>query len=174
MNKKERRLALATALQSAAADMTVIADFGALEAVSTQGLASALSGLGVGEGKKVLLIVNEANETVYLSGRNIPTLAINTAHAVQVRAGAGAPLAAVWCVVSAWGSAVPHMRIVLQHPPFSLPGPHTYTPAPPPALLWQVYDVLNADHILVEQGALAYLNEWFGGEEAAAAAEAAQ
>ena len=123
---------------------------------------------------KVLLIVNEANETVYLSGRNIPTLAINTAHAVQVRAGAGAPLAAVWCVVSAWGSAVPHMRIVLQHPPFSLPGPHTYTPAPPPALLWQVYDVLNADHILVEQGALAYLNEWFGGEEAAAAAEAAQ
>jgi ribosomal protein L4 len=31
-----------------------------------------------------------------------------------------------------------------------------------------VYDVLNADVIVVEKSALAYLNEWFGGEEAAA------
>ncbi len=36
------------------------------------------------QGEKVLLIVNEANEKVYLSGRNVPTLAINTANAVQV------------------------------------------------------------------------------------------
>lgn len=35
---------------------------------------------------QVLLIVNEPNNTVYLSGRNVPTLAINTASAVQVRA----------------------------------------------------------------------------------------
>jgi len=27
-----------------------------------------------------------------------------------------------------------------------------------------VYDVLNADRIIVEQGALAYINEWFGAE----------
>lgn len=29
----------------------------------------------------------------------------------------------------------------------------------------QVYDVLNADRIVVEQGALAYMNEWFGAGE---------
>lgn len=33
----------------------------------------------------MLLIVNEPNNTLYLSGRNVPTLAINTASAVQVR-----------------------------------------------------------------------------------------
>jgi ribosomal protein L4 len=29
----------------------------------------------------------------------------------------------------------------------------------------QVYDVLNADRIVVEQAALAYINSWFGGGE---------
>ena len=43
-------------------------------------------------------------------------------------------------------------------------------PFPPPAA--QVYDVLNADVIVVEKSALAYLNEWFGGEEEEAAAAA--
>ncbi len=36
---------------------------------------------------------------------------------------------------------------------------------PPPLPYRQVYDVLNADKIVVEKGALAYINEWFGGEE---------
>lgn len=36
------------------------------------------------QSEKVLLIVNEPNQNVYLSGRNVPTLAINTANAVQV------------------------------------------------------------------------------------------
>ncbi|EFN52995.1 hypothetical protein CHLNCDRAFT_49059 [Chlorella variabilis] len=112
MNKKERKLACATALQSAAADMLVCDDFGALEAVSTKGLVASLAAMGVQEGEKVLLVVNEANEKLYLSGRNLPTLAINTANAVQV------------------------------------------------------YDVLNADRIVVEQSALAYLNEWFGESQA--------
>lgn len=38
------------------------------------------------QNEKVLLIVNEPNQNVYLSGRNVPTLAINTSHAVQVGA----------------------------------------------------------------------------------------
>lgn len=37
MNKKERKLACATALHSAAADMTVCADFGAVEQVGRRG-----------------------------------------------------------------------------------------------------------------------------------------
>ncbi|KAI3424856.1 hypothetical protein D9Q98_008240 [Chlorella vulgaris] len=111
MNKKERKLALATALQSAAGDMIVCEDFGALEVVSTKGLLANLAAMGVQEGEKVLLIVNETNERVYLSGRNVPHMAINAGKAVQV------------------------------------------------------YDVLNADRIVVEQGALAYMNEWFGAGE---------
>lgn len=39
------------------------------------------------QNEKVLLIVNEANQNVYLSGRNVATLAINTANAVQVSGG---------------------------------------------------------------------------------------
>ena len=41
--------------------------------------------------------------------------------------------------------------------------------SPPPSLIAlgtpQVYDVLNADRIVVEKAALAYLNEWFGAAE---------
>lgn len=43
------------------------------------------------QSEKVLLIVNEPNQNVYLSGRNVATLAINTAHAVQVRGSGGGP-----------------------------------------------------------------------------------
>ena len=55
--------------------------------VKTALLVAGLGAMGAdpSDGKKVLLIVNEPNEKVYLSGRNIPTLAINTSHAVQVR-----------------------------------------------------------------------------------------
>ena len=150
MNKKERKLALATALQSAAADMLACADFGAMEAVSTKALVGALGAMGVQPGQKVLLIVNEPNEKVrrvrrayrtalmerarsgpracgqgtrgqagaagraplprapptarptrapqvYLSGRNIPTLAINTANAVNVSAAPAAPACPACC-----------------------------------------------------------------------------
>lgn len=55
--------------------------------VKTKALVGALAAMGCEEGEKVLLICNEANEKLYLSGRNIPTLAINTAHAVQVGLG---------------------------------------------------------------------------------------
>jgi len=112
MNKKERKLALATALQSAACDMLVCDDFSVLDTVKTQALVAGLAAMGVdAQNEKVLLIVNEANQNVYLSGRNVPTLAINTANAVQV------------------------------------------------------YDVLNADRIVVEKAALAYINEWFSAGE---------
>jgi hypothetical protein len=59
--------------------------------VKTALLVAGLGAMGAdpSDGKKVLLIVNEPNEKVYLSGRNIPTLAINTSHAVQVRGSCG-------------------------------------------------------------------------------------
>ncbi|KAG7674223.1 hypothetical protein Ndes2526B_g03974 [Nannochloris sp. 'desiccata'] len=86
MNKKEKRLAFATALQSAAGDMVVVEDFaGKFEEIKTKSLVGKLAAMGVDvETEKALLILSEANEYVYLSGRNIEGLAINTANAVQV------------------------------------------------------------------------------------------
>lgn len=86
MNKKEKRLALATALQSAAGDMVVVEDFaGAFNEIKTKSLVEKLAAIGADvNNQKTLLILGEANEQVYLSGRNIEFLAINTANAVQV------------------------------------------------------------------------------------------
>jgi large subunit ribosomal protein L4 len=86
MNKKEKRLALSTALQSAAADMVVVEDFGGkFEEIKTRSLVEKLAAVGADVNtQKTLLILNEANEFVYLSGRNVERLAINTANAVQV------------------------------------------------------------------------------------------
>jgi large subunit ribosomal protein L4 len=86
MNKKERRLAMATALQSAAADIVVVEDFaGAFNEVKTSALVSKLKAVGVDPSEhKTLIILNDANEQVYLSGRNLPKVAMNNANAVQV------------------------------------------------------------------------------------------
>lgn len=87
MNKKEKRLALATAVQSAAADMVVVDDLaGALPAAKTSALLEKLAALGASpsDGVKTLIILSEASQNVYLSGRNVDKLAINTANAVQV------------------------------------------------------------------------------------------
>mmetsp|Transcript_11170 Transcript_11170/g.31209 ORF Transcript_11170/g.31209 Transcript_11170/m.31209 type:complete len:175 (+) Transcript_11170:205-729(+) len=86
MNKKEKRLALATAIQSAAADMIVVEDFAqAMSEVKTKSLVAKLEAVGANPTEeKTLLIVNEPSENVYLSGRNMEFLAINVATAVQV------------------------------------------------------------------------------------------
>lgn len=86
MNKKEKRLALATALQSAAADMIVVDGFAEeFTEIKTKSLVEKLAALGIDiYNEKALLVLNELNENVYLSGRNIERLAINTANAIQV------------------------------------------------------------------------------------------
>lgn len=86
MNKKEKRLALATAIQSAAEDMIVVEDFaGQMSEVKTKNLLSQLEAVGANPmEEKTLLILNEPSENVYLSGRNMEFLAINIANAVQV------------------------------------------------------------------------------------------
>jgi len=86
MNKKEKRLALSTALQSAAADMIVVDGFAEEFAeIKTKSLVEKLAALGIDiYNEKALVVLNELNENVYLSGRNIERLAINTANAIQV------------------------------------------------------------------------------------------
>jgi large subunit ribosomal protein L4 len=73
MNKKERRLALTTALTDRAQDLVVVADFGdRLPTPKTKELLAAMSRWGIDlDARRVLLIVGEKHETVYLSARNI-------------------------------------------------------------------------------------------------------
>lgn len=80
MNRKERRLALRTALQSRVEDLIVVQDFAdKLSRPKTKEMAKALAGWGVEPGSKVLLILAERDETVYLSARNIDNLRLISA-----------------------------------------------------------------------------------------------
>ena len=111
MNKKERRLAMATAIQSAAPAMVVVDDLSAkVTSPKTKGMADALKSWGVSEGEKAYLITKDASDNVTLSTRNM-------AKVVQ--------------------SDIKHLN---------------------------VYDVLNADKVVVEESALAYINDFFGAE----------
>ncbi len=85
MNKKERRLALATALQSAAADTIVVDDLSnAVPDGKTKTLVSVLASVGAAPDKKTLLIVKDAGEKLTLAGRNVAKLSINSAAAIHV------------------------------------------------------------------------------------------
>lgn len=75
MNRKERRLALTTALASRAEDMVVVQDFGdQLSRPKTKDLVEAMGRWGIETEAKVLLIVADKHETVYLSARNVARL----------------------------------------------------------------------------------------------------
>lgn len=80
MNRKERRLALRTALQSRAGDLLVVEDFAEnLPRPKTKELLQAMTRWGVSPESKVLLIVAERNEMVYLSARNVSNLKLISA-----------------------------------------------------------------------------------------------
>jgi large subunit ribosomal protein L4 len=85
MNRKERQLALKTAFFSRVEDLVVVADFGdQLARPKTKDLIAAMSRWGVEPGMKVLLIVGERNENVYLSSRNIERLRMISANNLNV------------------------------------------------------------------------------------------
>ncbi|MEB3267051.1 MAG: 50S ribosomal protein L4 [Leptolyngbya sp.] len=72
MNRKERRLALRTAFQSRTEDMVVVQEFAdQLPRPKTQELVAAFSRWGIEASEKVLLILPERHEMVYLSARNL-------------------------------------------------------------------------------------------------------
>lgn len=75
MNRKERRLALRTAFQSRADDLIVVEDFvDQLPRPKTKELLEAIARWGIKAESKVLLILPELQEMVYLSARNLPTV----------------------------------------------------------------------------------------------------
>lgn len=85
MNRKERQLALRTAFYSRVEDLVVVADFAEqLSRPKTKDLLSAMSRWGVEPESKVLLIVAERNENVYLSSRNIAKLRMISATNLNV------------------------------------------------------------------------------------------
>jgi len=85
MNRKERRLALRTAFQSRAEDMIVVEEFAEnLPRPKTKELVNALGRWGVEPKDKVLLILPERQENVYLSARNVEALNIVYANNLNV------------------------------------------------------------------------------------------
>ena len=132
MNKKERRLALATALQSAAGSITVVEDIkvcmrlnkvmqgcqthacqdvvacaqGSVQEAKTRTLTSALESWGLSPTSHTLLVVDEVTDALRLSSRNVPTLRLNASSSLSV------------------------------------------------------YDILRADNIVIEGAALTYIQVW--------------
>jgi len=85
MNRKERRLALRTALQSRVDDLIVVQDFAEkLPRPKTKDLVNAFKGWGVKPESKVLLILAERDEMVYLSARNIEKVRLISATNLNV------------------------------------------------------------------------------------------
>lgn len=85
MNRKERRLALRTAFQSRTEDLIVVKDFAdQFSRPKTKELLGAFVRWGIDPEVKVLLIVPEIEEMVYLSARNIPTVKLIGASSLNV------------------------------------------------------------------------------------------
>jgi large subunit ribosomal protein L4 len=85
MNRKERRLALRTALMSRLDDLIVVKGFGAtLEAPKTREITAALSRLGIDAGARVLLVLDGASEAVRLSVRNLEKVKLIAADQLNV------------------------------------------------------------------------------------------
>lgn len=85
MNRKERRLALRTALLSRVEDTVVVENFAEnLSQPKTKELVSALGRWGVNNGEKVLLVLAEIPEPVYLSARNISYLKVIKADGLNI------------------------------------------------------------------------------------------
>lgn len=87
MNRKERRLALRTAFQSRAEEMTVVEDFSTnLAQPKTKEMVAALQRWGATATDKVLLIVADMaeSENVFLSARNIAKLKLISANGLNI------------------------------------------------------------------------------------------
>lgn len=85
MNRKERRLALRTALASRGEDLLVVEPFAEqLPQPKTKELAQAMARWGIESGVRVLMILDELTETVSLSARNLPNVKIIRANSLNI------------------------------------------------------------------------------------------
>ncbi|HEY9809253.1 MAG TPA: 50S ribosomal protein L4 [Halomicronema sp.] len=85
MNRKERRLALRTALVSRSEDLIVVEDFASnLQQPKTKELVAAFSRWGIAKEAKVLMILAEKDENIYRSARNVPTIKMIRADGLNI------------------------------------------------------------------------------------------
>lgn len=85
MNRKERRLALRTALMSRSEDLVVVKSFtDQFEKPKTREVVAALGRWGIPEGTKVLMVLAHVSEAVKLSVRNLPNLKLIPADQLNV------------------------------------------------------------------------------------------
>ncbi len=85
MNRKERRLALRTAFQSRAEDLIVVEEFAdQLPRPKTKDLMEAIARWGIDPNQKVLLILPQPAQQVYLSARNVPSIKLIYADSLNV------------------------------------------------------------------------------------------
>jgi large subunit ribosomal protein L4 len=85
MNRKERRLALRTALMSRLDDLVVVKGFAAgLDTPKTKEITAALQRFGIEPGAKVLLVLDGAPEAVKLSVRNLEKVKLIAADQLNV------------------------------------------------------------------------------------------
>ena len=85
MNRKERRLALRTALMSRVNDLIIVKDFAAeLKTPKTSEINSALQRLGINIEKKVLLIISNPSEILKKSVRNLEKVKLISSNQLNV------------------------------------------------------------------------------------------
>ena len=85
MNRKERRLALRTALMSRISDAKIIKDFGSkLEVPKTSEIVSLLKRVGIDSDGKILIILNQPSEIIKRSIRNLEKIKLISADQLNV------------------------------------------------------------------------------------------
>ena len=85
MNRKERRLALRTALMSRISDAKIIKDFGSkLEVPKTSEIVSAMKRVGIDSDGKILIILNRPSEIIKRSIRNLEKIKLISADQLNV------------------------------------------------------------------------------------------
>ena len=85
MNRKERRLALRTALMSRISDAKIIKDFGSkLEVPKTSEILALLKRVGIDADKKILIILNKPSEIIKRSIRNLEKIKLISADQLNV------------------------------------------------------------------------------------------
>ena len=85
MNRKERRLALRTALMSRISDAKIIKDFGSkLEIPKTSEIVALLKRVGLNSNEKILIILNQPSEIIKRSIRNLEKIKLISANQLNV------------------------------------------------------------------------------------------
>ena len=136
MNKKEKRVAISTALAGALPRMTLVDDFSnEFKVAKTSDMQAFLERLSVDTSgtQNCLMLTKERHENTYLSARNIPFLNLRTLDNINARDILRAKKVSIAAAPPPENSALRFNRPPTHHPPSCLPltAPPSVHPAPP-------------------------------------------